>query len=105
MTGCWQLWSHCQERALSARVLHLTAAELLLERDARIAFCQCSHHRWRATVGFGGRLATLSTALPEDRAKYVWSTVVRQYTQRMFGVQRLAAFIHLLHTAGSQFRG
>ncbi|RYP20885.1 hypothetical protein DL765_002535 [Monosporascus sp. GIB2] len=80
-----------QERALSRRVFHLTPAEILVEQDGRIIYCQCTHHCSSERAGFAGWLTSRSQGgeiiMRADLAKYAWSNAVRQYTQRMFSYQ------------------
>ncbi|KAM6532642.1 hypothetical protein FALCPG4_005696 [Fusarium falciforme] len=76
-----------QERALSRRVFHITSDELLIEQGGRIVYCQCSHHHRNSQVGFAGWLTGGSRTLPTDQAKYTWSNVISQYTQRMFSFE------------------
>lgn len=80
-----------QERALSQRVLHITASELLLEEDGQITDCQCGNHHTRPAYGFAGWLASKLSQIKNpnkqqyDRARRAWSQLVKQYTQRMLG--------------------
>lgn len=85
-------WCH-QERALSRRVFHITDAELLVELDGQIVYCQCDHHHTEQTVGFAGWLTSDwdegrgNPSVRPDRARYAWFELVEQYTQRMLSYE------------------
>lgn len=71
-----------QERALSHRMIHFTDHEYLYEERGSVRRCQCNRHfGWG--IGFAGSLPRWPTK--QEDTHRAWSTLVQQYTQRMFG--------------------
>lgn len=71
-----------QERVLSTRMVHFTEHEYLYEERGQVRTCQCNRHfGWG--LGFAGALPRWPTE--QERNHNAWSTLVQQYTQRMFG--------------------